>query len=89
MDTFLEAISITGESSWTISIQLEGKEMSFKLDTGAEVSAISDIVYKTLAITLKKPAKILVGPTRNALKVLGQFVGTFQISEKLLQKLFL
>ena len=83
VDTFLGAMSINGESSWTISIHLEGKQMSFKLDTGAEVSAISDVAYKTLGnITLKKPAKILVGPTRNALKVLGQFLGTFQIGEK-------
>ena len=83
VDTFLGAMSITGESSRIISIQLEGKQMSFKLDTGAEVSAISDIAYKTLGnITLKKPAKILVGPTKNALKVLGQFVDTFQIGEK-------
>ena len=72
VDTFLGAMSITGESSWIISIHLEGKQISFKLDTGAEVSAISDVAYKTLGnITLKKPAKILVGPTRNALKVLG------------------
>ena len=83
VDTFLGAMSINGESSWTISVHLEGKQMSFKLDTGAEVSAISDVAYKTLGnITLKKPAKILVGPTRNALKVLGQFLGTFQIGEK-------
>ena len=87
VDTFLGAMSITGESSWIISIHLEGKQMSFKLDAGAEVSAISDVAYKTLGnITLKKPAKILVGSTRNALKVLGQFAGSVR---KLLQKLFL
>ena len=82
-DTFLGTLSTTGESSWSISIQLEGKQMCFKLDTGAEVSAISDLAYKTLGnSTLQKPAKVLVGPTRNALKVLGQFDGTFWIGEK-------
>ena len=54
--------------------------MCFKLDTGAKVSAISDLPYKTLEnSTLQKPAKVLIEPTRNALKVLGQFDGTFWI----------
>ena len=52
--------------------------MPFKIDTGAEVTAISDQAFKTLEnVTWQKPARILFGPTQYALKVLGQFNGTF------------
>ena len=57
--------------------------MPFKIDTGAKVTAISDQAFKTLKnVTQQEPARVLFGPTQNALKVLGQFNGTFQIGQK-------
>ena len=54
--------------------------MSFKLDTGAQVTAISEEAYKKLQVgPLKKPSKILYGPVpaRQMLDVIGQFGAKF------------
>ena len=51
--------------------------MVFKIDTGAEVSAISKEVFKELrGLKLHKPSRILYGPAQQTLKVLGQFKTT-------------
>ena len=36
------------ETAWTVNIRLQGKEVLFKLDTGTEVTVISEEVYHTL-----------------------------------------
>lgn len=71
---FLDNLTpLNQETAWTTTIQVDGKAMTFKLDTGAEVTAISAESYRHL----KKPHltasdKILYGPSRQPLKVLGQ-----------------
>jgi len=83
MDTFLGVMSIEGDSTWFISLTLESQEMSFKLDAGTEVTAISEGAFNKLEnVTLQAPSKILFGPTCKALKVLGQFNGTFHMGQK-------
>ena len=58
------------------SINLGGKQIQFKLDTGAEVTAISDSTYQTLqGVRLSPSTKPLYGPASQVLKVLGQFNG--------------
>ena len=64
-------------------VHFTNQEMSFKLNTGAEVTAISEGTFNKLEnVTLQAPSKILFGPTRKSLKVLGQFNGTFQMGQK-------
>ena len=41
-------VETTAEKSWTATIVVQGKPIIFKLDTGAEVSAISKETYNTL-----------------------------------------
>ena len=56
---------------------VESKEVEFKLDTGAEVTAISDNTYRSLEEEiLVKPTKTLYGPGHNPLEVLGQLTKT-------------
>ena len=44
--------------SWQAQIELNGKATQFKLDTGAEVTAISPDTYKSLHnVELSKPRK--------------------------------
>ena len=82
VETFLGVVS-SNEESWACSLKLENREMSFKFNTGAEVTATSEEAFKELQnITLRSPSKILFGPTHKALKVLGQFDGTFQLDQK-------
>ena len=75
LDTaFLGFLDTKRETSWTTTIVINGKEVKFKLDTGAEVTAVSEQTYKSLTgIKLQKPSRVLYGPARQALDVIGQF----------------
>ena len=54
-------------------VHLKDKMVPFKLDTGAEVTAITENAYKTLPnVTLQPTTKALHGPARQSLHVLGQ-----------------
>ena len=69
LDTaFLDTVDEEKASCWNAKISI------CKLDTGAEVTAVSKQVYQSLGEQkLQSPTKILYGPSRNPLKVLGQF----------------
>ena len=79
LDTaFLNTMSSEQEKSWSINLQMEEKEVCFKMDTGAEVTAISEKTYQLLKKDkLSKPERILYGPSRHPLPVVGQFRGHF------------
>ena len=79
LDTaFLDTLTDKSSISWHEQIMLNGKLIPFKLDTGAEVTAITSDTYHSLqSVELNKPEKILSGPSRKPLKVIGQFQGHF------------
>ena len=81
---FLGAITPLGQNrSWSIELNLNSKKMNFKLDTGTEVTAISeDSQGKLENISLQKPAKLFYGPMSQALHVIGQFFGTLKSDER-------
>ena len=70
------------EDSWMATILVSGQSLPFKIDTGADVTAISEEDYKKIQgrRKLTKPSKILRGPSNQPLPVVGEFVGslTFQ-----------
>ena len=74
---FLGAMTLSKkQKSWLVEVQLNGHAISFKMDTGAEVTAITEETYRKLGQpTLSKPTKVLYRPACNVLKVLGQFPG--------------
>ena len=73
---FLDTVSNSGEKSWLISIKVNNIDVKFKLDTGAEVTAISEETFQLLNnCTLSYPEKNLYGPSRQPLEVLGKFEG--------------
>ena len=64
------------ESSWMVDIQLCGCNLKFQLDMGAEVTAISEAVYKSLGqVPLQKPTNMLFGHSAERLQTLGEFEG--------------
>ena len=66
-----------GESSWVESLNLNGYDEVFKIDTGADVTVISMSTFDKLkGITLQQPTKKLCGLGRSPLSVVGQFTGT-------------
>ena len=69
-----------GDNPWVVTISLNGSPVEFKIDTGADVSVISDTTYKALAkkTPLKPAKKFLMGPSSQLLDVRGQFTGTLQ-----------
>ena len=84
LDTaFLGALNSGKTSPWTVTLKLEGTDIHFKIDTGAEVTAISERTFKSLkGVTLTKPTKILCSPAGRQMKVLGQFTGTLSSKDK-------
>ena len=75
--SFLDAMTSANHNSWNTEVLLEKTSVNFKLDTGAEVTAITEKTFKLLnGIKLCRPAKTLHGPAKQSLKALGQFTGT-------------
>ena len=69
---------LRSQTAWFANIQLCGCEIPFKLDTGAEVTAITTKTHQHLQQpTLDTPDRILHGPSKQPLEVLGQFKGKF------------
>ena len=73
---YLDAINDECEQSvtaWYIRAMVNNNEVVFKVDTGAEVTAISKEVYDAIGQPrLHKPTKVLCGPSRQPLDVLGR-----------------
>ena len=65
--------------SWITTVRLEDQEVTFKMDTGAEVTAISEKIYHK---KLSKPDKVLYGASRQPLPVIGQFAAQFTYKTK-------
>ena len=77
-DAYLDSLTSKEDRVWRITLSLEHTGVPFKMDTGAEVTAISDKVYQSLDSKpdLQAPTRTLLGPAHQKLKVLGQFQGT-------------
>ena len=73
---FLDTVSSERKNTWFSNITISGKEMPFKLDTGAEVTAVSKKTWQMLGEpALQPPNKQLYGPAQQPLEVLGHFRG--------------
>lgn len=82
-DGFLGASVLRGIIVMVTSLPLNGREMPFKLDTGAEVTAISKQAFEHLkGVQLKPASRRLYGPTHQPLKVLRHFQTTLSKSQK-------
>jgi hypothetical protein len=77
LDTaFLGAVE-PQSSAWFITLTFNGHDTNFKIDTGAEVTAISKEMYEQIQVPeISAPTKTLYGPSRQPLRTLGQFSGT-------------
>ena len=59
---FLNTLSLTNEISWAIKVMVEGGQVKFKVDTGAEVTAISENYRDLKKPKLEKAGRKLYGP---------------------------
>lgn len=61
------------KSSWSVDVHIQEGIILFKIDTGAEVTAITQETWHRLGEPpLIKPSKALYGPAHQSLDVLGQ-----------------
>ena len=75
---YLDAVvGADAHKTWMTTLSLNGHSIICKLDTGAEVTAISDDAYSLLGSpNLTTPEKTLYGPSQQQLEVMGQFPGS-------------
>jgi len=71
---FLDAVGDTTNTCWTETISLNGKDLTFKLDTGVEVTAITEEIYQMLNAGLSPLLITLYGPGQVSQ---GRFQGEF------------
>ena len=71
---FLDTVTGDTKNTWSAHVAVNGKQLPFKLDTGAEVTAVSKEAWETLGKpALQTPRQQLFGPDKNPLEVSGQF----------------
>ena len=71
------------KTSWNTTIMIDGQEMSFKIDTGAEVTVISDKALESLSVKeLQSSTKRLCGPDRRPLAVMGEFPASLSYKDR-------
>ncbi len=76
-------VIVSKRITWSSKISVGGKKLIFKLDTGAEVIAITEEAHRMLEMPkLQKSSKVLYGPTSTALRTLGQFPNTLSVTNK-------
>ena len=74
-DNFLGAMDSKQKTQWLAELKVNDVMVTFKIDNGAEVSAISETTLKQLQpVQLKKPSRNLYGPAMSRLEVMGQFI---------------
>ena len=84
---FLDTLGDKNERVWTSVLTILGKQVTFKVDTGAEVTAISKAAWEVLdKPTLQLPNKRLYGPSQQPLKSPGSFLCSLNHKGKLSQQ---
>jgi len=75
-DTLQVPTVTAGSDPWKVTVTLNSQPLEFHIDTGADVTVITEKLYKQLKCPqLQKCTKSLVGPSKEALDVQGQFKG--------------
>ena len=73
-DAFLGALGDTADSTWSVTIDINETPMEFHIDTGAEVTVISEEAWRKLGQpALSIPGRTLRGPDTHKLPTTGQF----------------
>ena len=68
---------------WSITLLVNGTPVDFKIDTGADVTVISDSIHQGIPhSTLQPPTKSLSGAASKNLEVSGQFSASLKYKDK-------
>ena len=81
-DIFLGVVTSEDSTSfnpWSVILQLNSVPVNIHIDTGAEVTVISESIYKKVgSLSLCEPDQTLRGPSNQTLPVKGKFSAQFQ-----------
>lgn len=70
----------SSNSPWTITLTLEGKPVVMHIDTGAEVTVISQQMWRSVGRPELLPIdRTLRGPDQRVIPTIGKFTGTFTV----------
>jgi len=84
---FLGVITTQQTTQWLTEVSVNKIPLTFKIDTRAEVSAISEIAFDRFPnVKLKKCSWKLCGPAMSPLCVLGQFTASLTHKHTMSQK---
>ncbi len=73
----------SASTSWNATVTVNGRDFSFKLDTGAEVTVISEQAFQVLDKTeLQSSTKRLCGPDKRSLDVLGEISASLAYKDR-------
>jgi len=81
LNTIFSEVAVVqgGSQPWTGVLDLNSSQTEFKIDTGADVTVIPEHVYnESRDGPLSSTDRILCGPSRHSLQVLGKFLATLQ-----------
>ena len=84
-DAFLGMLTGEGnqDDPWAITVSLEGNLVTLHIDTGAEVTVITEQTWKTIGRPeMSPPDKTLRGPDSHAISTLGKFTGTLTLETR-------
>ena len=83
---YLNAVNkLLNDKQWRVTVLVENNSVSFKVDTGAEVTALSEVTFQSFAnpvAKLQKSTQILRGPNRLTLEVMGEATMKLTYKEK-------
>ena len=85
---FLDTVCETsGQMAWVVPVFVDKQILDFKVDTGAEVTAISHLSYKELCgASMSKANKVLYGPDNSKLDVLVLFTQALAYQKRTLKQ---
>ncbi|XP_063233695.1 uncharacterized protein LOC134537322 [Bacillus rossius redtenbacheri] len=74
---------------WYVKVKLFGTELSFKVDTGADVTVIGEHVCRDLKVTIGSTNKKLFGAGKNSIDVVGTTMATLSYgNQEVTQEIF-
>ena len=80
---FLGAVKKKSCDPWMVELSLNGKSTKFKMDTGANVTVISNELFSSLEEVELKPARTtLFGPNHQPIPSSGQFTAILQLDSR-------
>ena len=79
-DLLGQVYNVNDSNMWTANVKVNDTEVEFKLDTGASVSVLAEGIVKSRK--LKHTDKVLHGPGRTKLTVLGSITANLQFKDR-------